>query len=108
MLQLLGADICRDGSIAVEYRKEDGVLESVLLEVIGPAMGEPRRFGHLHVGSEIQNRCDASTIVRRGSEQERSLLKDIDKLLLGTHLNPQRYSLHHLRELREHLPERSG
>jgi hypothetical protein len=110
MLELLGADTCRDGgSIVMEYRQEEGVLVSVLLEVTHiPEKGEPRRFGHLHVGSKIQNTCDVSTLVSKGSEQERSLLKDVDQLLLGTHPNARQDSLHHLRELREHLSGRSG
>lgn len=109
MLELIGADICRDGgSIAMEYRKKDGALVSVLLEVNRYLDGETPTYGHLHIGREIQNRCDASTIVTKGSNEEQTLLEDIEQL---RHLAPtgaRENTMHWLRQLRDRLPDRTG
>jgi hypothetical protein len=69
----------------MEYRREGGALVSVLLEVNRYLDGETPTYGHLHIGREIQSRCDASTIVAKGSNDERLLLKEIEEL---RHLAP--------------------
>ncbi len=109
MLQLLGAGIIRDGgSIAMEYRKKDGSLVSVLLEVNAYLDGETPTFGHLHVGSEIQSRCDASSIVAKGSAQEISLMNDVNELRRNAPPDARRESIHWLAQLQTLLPGRTG
>lgn len=109
MLQLLGAGVIRDGgSISMEYRKEDGSLVSVLLEVNRTRDGEPRTFGHLHVGSDIQNRCDTSTIVQKGSGREALLKADIEELLRGAHHQARSESMHWLKQLQKQLSARTS
>ncbi len=84
MLQLVGAGIPRyGGSIALEYRAEDGSLVSVLLAVNACSDGEFATYGRLHMGSEIQGRDDTLTVVPKGSEREIALMKDIDGLRRG-------------------------
>ena len=80
-MELISADVCRDGgSLAVDFRRADGTLLSMLLEVLEiPRPGEKRRFGHLHVGPTVQNACDPSTIVARGSAEEAELVAAFDQ-----------------------------
>lgn len=109
VLELIGADVCRDGgSIALDYRKDDGALVSVFLEVNRYLDGEAPTYGHLHVGSEIQTRCDASTIVSKGSDEERALLRDIEALSRLTPTGARSNTMHWLGELRERLSGRTG
>ena len=109
MLELIGADICRDGgSIALDYRKEDGTLVSVLLEVNRYLDGETPTYGHLHIGREIQNRCDASTIVLKGSNEERALLRDIEELRHLTPTGARGSTVHWLSQLEDRLADRTG
>lgn len=109
MLQLISAGIIRDGgSIAMEYRNEDGSLVSVLLEINNYSDNEPRTFGHLHVGSEIQNTCDLSTVIAKGSEREAALTRDIDELRRTSHPGARDQSMHWLDELRHSIPARKG
>lgn len=106
MLQLQGAQMYRSGSYGMEYRK-DGALVSVLLEVLGRAQGNVK-FGHLHIGSKIQLRCDSATIVPKGSEQEQVLIRDIEELLTEGHTNDRRQSMALMKKLRDLLPTRMG
>lgn len=84
-LTLVSSGILRDGgSICAEFRREDGSLLSLLLEVKEiPEPGKQRHFGHLHAGSTIQNACDASTILVKGSEQEAILLGELQRWIEG-------------------------
>ena len=108
--ELLCCDVCRDGgSIAVDYRRPDGSYYSVSLEVVEiPEPGEPRRFGHLHVGSTTQNQCDLATVVPKGSEAEASLMRDLEMLANDPHLSVSGGSIEHLHDLRRFLLTRSG
>lgn len=110
-MSLIAGDILRDGgSLAVEFRLDDGSLLSVLLEVAGaPEPGEERRFKHLHVGPAIQNSCDPGTVIVKGSEAEAALLRDMDETLgmIGFDLRPeQKESYERLAELRRSLATR--
>lgn len=73
------------GSLGADFRREDGSLLSILLEVISmDAPGQKRRFRHLHAGASIQSSCTPSTIVEKGSEQEALIVSEIDAWLTGT------------------------
>lgn len=75
-MKLISAEICRDGgSIAADFRLDDGSMLSFLLEV---SLGNTPRYGHLHVGSDIQNSCDPSTIIPKGSARESEVLALLD------------------------------
>lgn len=107
MLELIGAGVLRDGgSISLDYRK-NGDLVSVLLEVNRGDDTEPKSFGHLHVGREIQNRCDAATVVTKGSTVEAVLLADIEALQRCTPTGARPDTLRWLGEMRKHLSERT-
>ncbi|MEO7688174.1 MAG: hypothetical protein ABIS51_02735 [Sphingomonas sp.] len=78
---MIEADICRDGgSLVADFERDDGSRLSILLEVVLRHMesGEARHFGHLHVGTDIQNSCDPRTMVAKGSPAEVELLNDLD------------------------------
>ena len=111
-MELQSADIYRDGgSLTVDFLRSDGGPLSILLEVTRvPAPGEQRCFGHLHVGSEIQSACEPSSIVSKGSDQERELISALDEWLanpkVSRHATPS--ALSRVRELRAHIHERRG
>ncbi len=66
-MDLSSADICRDGgSIAADFRLEDGTLFSLLLEVSHSDNRVPP-YRHLHCGDKYQNTCDPTTRITKGS-----------------------------------------
>jgi hypothetical protein len=111
--ELLNTGVYRDGgSIAVHYRRPDGAEQFVTLEVVEiPEPGEDRRFGHLHVGSTAENKCDLATVVSKGSEAEATLMRDLETLANDPHLSPSGpYSdaIEHFHDLQRFLLTRSG
>jgi hypothetical protein len=83
-MTLIEADVCRDGgSLVADFERDDGTHLSILLEVILSRLepGEARHFGHLHVGTDIQNSCDPFTLVAKGSLAEAALRNDLDAWL---------------------------
>ncbi len=89
MIELETAGACRDGgSIAIDLIK-NGRRTSILLEV---AYNESREliYDHLHVGEEVQNRCDPETIVTKNSEQEKSVMSMVTEWLNQNSTDAQR------------------
>jgi hypothetical protein len=110
-MELIAAGILRDGgSLSAEFTQNDGSLVSILLEVAGfPEPGQARRFRHLHVGSTIQNQCDPTTIIAKGSPEESALLRKLDcwidnQIIPGSRIEDWRCLL----ELRSLLPTRES
>ncbi|WP_442680390.1 hypothetical protein ACSBM8_04125 [Sphingomonas sp. ASY06-1R] len=109
-LTLVSGGILRDGgSIFADFRREDGSLLSLLLEVNEtPEPGEERHFRHLHVGSTIQDACDHSTIISKGSEQEAKLLVELHRWAKSGKVAADEEAVASLKELLAHLTTRNG
>ena len=113
-MTLIEADICRDGgSLVADFKREDGSYLSILLEVVLRRLepGEPSAYGHLHVGTDIQNYCDPLTIVPKGSSAEIELLKDLDSWLrsvTGEGATTKERDHHYVLKLRSALERRDG
>lgn len=89
MIELEIADVCRDGgSIAIDLMS-DGQRTSILLEVAYNASTE-LIYDHLHVGEQIQNRCDSETIVAKNSAQETSVVNMVTDWLKQNSTDIQR------------------
>jgi hypothetical protein len=113
-MKLISADVCRDGgSIAADFRLNDGPLLSLLLEV--SFKGWPH-YAHLHAGTCIQNSCDASTIIEKGSLKEKEILSSLRKWKISSllseeihvHPNEKTNHLHWANEMCNRIESRSG
>ena len=113
-MKLISADVCRDGgSIAADFRLNDGSLLSLLLEV--SVKGWPYH-AHLHAGTSIQNSCDASTIIEKGSLKEKEILSSLRKWKISSqlseemHIQPNERTnyLHWANEMCNRIENRSG
>jgi len=109
-LKLIGSGILRDGgSISADFQRDDGTLLSLLLEVCEiREPGKERQFGHLHVGSEIQNTCEPSTIVLKASEMEAMLLSDIQVWIESNEVGFDENAAAVVKDLIGYLPNRQG
>lgn len=112
-MTLIDADVCRDGgSLVADFKREDGSHLSILLEVVLRRLepGEPCPYGHLHVGTNIQNYCDPLTIVPKGSSAEVELLNDLDSWLRSVAREGTAEERNHryVLELRSALERRDG
>ncbi|WP_133854680.1 hypothetical protein [Comamonas sp. JUb58] len=90
-MKLINADVCRDGgSITAEFRLADKSLLSLLLEV--SSEGWPQ-YAHLHAGGEIQQSCDPSTVVARGSLREKKIIALLAKWRDSPSRQPDEYPM---------------
>lgn len=110
-MKLVSGGVHRDGgSISADFEREDGSFLSVLLEVrrISEQRND-RHFGHLHAGAAIQNTCDPTTIVEKGSVQEALLIAELAGWFkFGEIAEGEEAAASALKDLYERLPSREG